>query len=164
MIARLTCLAAIGWLALATGCGTVMPRKNDLGSRARFFLEAQQGEGTAVTLPQSGVQLVVSPKAVLTEGDIINVELVQVDLGKCLLFQLTPAAARDFYRLSVTNQGRRLVLFVDQIPLGARRIDGPIVDGMVFVFVEWPDTALPALVDGLKKTSVELQKEAVRKG
>ena len=37
-------------------------------------------------LPQSGVSLSVNSKPVITEGDIVNVELVQVDLGKCLLF------------------------------------------------------------------------------
>ena len=33
-----------------------------------------------------------------------------MELGKCLMFQLTPAAARDFYRLTGSHQGRRLVL------------------------------------------------------
>jgi hypothetical protein len=87
-----------------------------------------------------------------------------VDLGKCLLFQLTPSATRDFYRMSVTHQGRRLVLVVNDTTLGARRIDGPITNGVIFVFVELPDIELPGLVEDLKKSSAALQKELARKG
>jgi hypothetical protein len=131
---------------------------------ARFFLESGNGDGTPLQLPQSGVHLTVNSKPVIAEGDIVNVELVQVDLGKCLLFQLSPTASRDFYRMSVTHQGRRLVLIVDGEAIGARRIDGAIMNGVVFVFAEIPDGALPKLVDNLKKTSVAMQRELARKG
>lgn len=131
---------------------------------ARFFLESGSGDGTPLQLPQSGVHLTVNSKPVIAEGDITNVELVQVELGKCLLFQLTPSATRDFYRMSVTHQGRRLVLIVDGEALGARRIDGAITNGVVFVFAEVADGALPKLVDNLKKTSMAMQRELARKG
>ena len=131
---------------------------------ARFFLESSSGDGTPVMLPQSGVRLTVNSKPVITEGDIVNVELVQVDLGKCLLVQLTPSATRDFYRMSVSHQGRRLVLLVNDNPLGARRIDGAITNGVVYVFVEIPESDLPVLVDNLKKSSVAMQRELARKG
>lgn len=150
-------------IALAAGCATRETRSNHAPTWARFFLESAGEAGTPVVLPQSGVRVVANPSPVITEADIVNVELVQVDLGKCLLFQLTPAAARDFYRLSVAHQGRRLVLVIDGAPLGARRIDGAIADGAVFVFVELPDAALPSLVDNLKKSAAALQRELARK-
>ena len=131
---------------------------------ARFFLESGNGDGTPLQLPQSGVHLTVNSKPVIAEGDIVNVEIVQVDLGKCLLFQLTPTASRDFYRMSVSHQGRRLVLIINDEALGARRIDGPVTNGVVYVFVEIPDAALPALVQNIKKTSVAMQREIARKG
>lgn len=131
---------------------------------ARFFVENAQQAGTPILLPRSGVRISVNSKPVITEGDIVNVELVQVELGKCLLFQLTPAATRDFYRMSVTQQGRRIVLTIDGNPVGARRIDGAITDGAVFVFVELPDESLPRLVENLKKYSAALQLELKRKG
>jgi hypothetical protein len=147
---------------LVSGCATKAPR-DYTPTLARFFLEAAGTAGTPVVLPQSGVHMTVNPTPVLTEGDIVNAELVQVDLGKCLMFQLSPAATRDFYRLSVTHQGRRLVLAVNGSPIGARRIDGAIANGAVFVFVEMPDTELPKLVENLKKSSAALQREIARK-
>jgi preprotein translocase subunit SecD len=92
------------------------------------------------------------------------VELVQVDLGKCLLFQLSTSAVRDFYRMTVTHQGRRLVMVLDGEAVGARRIDGPITNGVLYVFVERPEAELPALVENLKKSSVAIQRELARKG
>lgn len=159
----------LGLILLATflvgaGCQSTSAPKDYTPTQARFFLEAASGDGTPVTLPQSGVKLTVNSKPVITEGDIVNAELVQVDLGKCLLLQLTPSATRDFYRLSVTHQGRRLVLLVNGAPLGARRIDGAIANGAVYVFVEIPENDMPTLVENLKKTSVALQRELARKG
>jgi len=130
---------------------------------SRFFLEVPGNDGTPVQLPLSGVGVIVNPKPVLTEGDVVTVELVQVDLGKCLMFQLTPSAARDFYRLTGTHQGRRLVLTLDGAAVGVRQIDGVIANGIIYVFVELPDASLPQLVENLKKTSIALQREISRK-
>ena len=48
--------------------------------------------------------------------------------------------------------------------LGARRLDGVITNGVLYVFVEVPDSELPVLVDNLKKSSVAMQRELARKG
>jgi hypothetical protein len=147
----------------AAGCATSKP-KDYTPVTARFFLESSNSDGTPVMLPQSGVRMTVNSKPVITEGDIVNVELVQVDLGKALLVQLSGSASRDFYRLSVTHQGRRLVFLVDGNPIGARRIDGAIMNGVVYVFIEIPELDMPAFVDNLKKSSVAMQRELARKG
>lgn len=124
---------------------------------ARFYLETTPSEaGLAVQLPLSGVAVNVGPKPVFVEYDIINAEEAQVDLGRCLLVQLTPAAARDLYRLSVASVGRRLVLSLNDKLVGARRIERAMADGNIMVFVELPDAELPALVVRLKRTSVDL--------
>ena len=158
----LSCLALV---TLGLGACKSSPKALDYTRViARFFLEVQGSDGTLIQLPLSGVQIFVNPKPVLTEGDIVSVELVQVDLGKCLMFQMTSSAARDFYRLSTTNQGRRLVLTLDGVAAGARRIDGAIANGIVYVFVERPDDSLVTLVDNLKRTSSAVQKEIARKG
>ncbi len=148
---------------LLAGCASSSAPRGFKPTVARFFLEAS-GDGTPVKLPQSGTHLSVNSKPVLTEGDFTNVDLVQVELGKCLFFQLTPSATRDFYRMSVTHQGRRLVLVIDGAALGARRIDGAITNGVLFVFVELPDAELPALVEKLKASSGFFQKEIARRG
>jgi hypothetical protein len=159
-------LLAIAGLCMGcmAGCQSASKPVDYTPMTARFFLESSSGDGTPVMLPQSGVRLTLNSKPVITEGDIVNVELVQVDLGKCLLVQLTPSATRDFYRMSVSHQGRRLVLLIDGNPLGARRIDGAITNGVIFVFVELPEPDLPAFVDNLKKSSVAMQRELARKG
>ena len=100
-----------GWALALGGCASTPPLPPESRLTARFHLENQQGQGVPATLPRSGVSLGLDPQPVLTEGDIINVELVQVDLGRCLMFQVSPSAARALYRMTGSNQGRRLVLF-----------------------------------------------------
>lgn len=130
---------------------------------ARFFLETAADEpGVAVTLPQSGVRIAIAPKPVLVEYDVTNAEVAQVELGRCLLVQLSPAAARDLYRLSVASLGRRLVLSLNDEFLGARRIDGAMSDGAVLVFLEVPDEKLPEIVARLKTTSATVAAQASR--
>jgi hypothetical protein len=159
-------IGALGIVGLGCGwgCQSAAAPRDYTAMSARFFLEAANADGTPLVLPLSGTHLSVNSKPVITEGDIVNVELVQVDLGQCLLVQLTPSATRDFYRLSVAHQGRRLVLMVNDKAIGARRLDGAITNGVVYVFVEMPESDLPALVDNLKKSSVAMQRELARKG
>lgn len=159
----LAALSAVAGLWLA-GCVTTAPAPEEPKPAplvARFFLEAKPSEaGLPVTLPRSGVTVPVQPKPVLVEHDVVNAEVVQVDLGRCLLFQLSPAAARDLYRLSVGAVGRRLVLSLNDEFVGARPIEGAMSDGTVLTFVELPDEALPGLVARLKHTSAEVQAAA----
>jgi len=156
---RATALLCIG-LALA-GCHSAPP-PHFTPEVARFFLESADGQGELVTLPMSGVQILVQPKPVLTEYDIVNVELARVELGKCVMFQLTPAAARDLDRLTAANPGRKLVLALGGVPFGARRIGPPLEGGALLIFVETPDAALPALVVSLKETCAVLHPAATK--
>lgn len=128
---------------------------------ARFFLEAKRNEaGVPVTLPRSGLNIAIAPRPVLVEYDIVNAELVQVELGRCLLVQLTPAASRDLYRLSVSSVGRRLVISLNDEVLGARQIEGAMADGMVMIFLEVSDDLLPEIVERLKRTSADVAEMA----
>jgi len=155
----------LGLFALAfAGCQSPPAKPTDYTpTAAKFYLETTRPDATSLVLPQSGVRIAIESKPALNEGDIGNVELMQVDLGKCLMFQFTPDAARELYRISAANQGRRLVLMLNQVALGARRIDGPLADGNLLVFVEVADSALPVLVSNLKKTSAEIQRQLARK-
>jgi len=120
---------------------------------ARFWLEADAARTIEVVLPVSETKIRILARPVISEFDIVNVELARVELGLCLMFQLTPGAARDLYRLSASNQGRRLVLFLNDRPSGARLIEQPVEGGVLYTFVELPDAELPALVQGLKQTA-----------
>lgn len=151
-------------LLAVAGCRSTTPPPGHAPKLARFFIEAADNRSTTVALPQSGVRVAVNAQPVLTEGDIVDVAVAEVELGKCLMFQIAPGATRDLYRLTASHQGRRLVLVIDGAALGARRIDGPITDGVLFIFVEVPDDALPGLVAELKKSTKVIQRERARKG
>jgi hypothetical protein len=152
-------IAALSLLVMASGCST-SPIAATQPTLARFFLESGNTEGVLVVLPQSETGITVAVKPVFSEFDIARVEIAQVELGKCLLFQLMPSAARDLYRLSVSNSGQRLVLMVNGRAVGARRIEQPLNEGTIAIFVEAPDDTLPELQAGLRKTAFELQRMA----
>ena len=151
LLALLVCVLA--------GCRTAAPQLT-VAERARFYLESADESGERLTLPQSGVQISVQSKPVFTEYDIVDVRIAQVELGQCLAFQLTPAAARDLQRLSAARPGQRLVLLLGGVPFGARRLGQPLDRGVLLVFVEVPDAALPALVANLRETSAALHPSA----
>ncbi len=133
-------------------------------TRARFFLESVSKDGfsAALTLPISRIQIPVEGEAIVSEFDYLTIDLVEVDLGRCLVFALKPAAARAFYQISVGNQGKRLVLVVDGEPIGVRSINGPIADGRIFVFLEVNDDRLMELATKLKETNFDIQKKLSR--
>lgn len=144
-------------LLLLAGC-QMQPRSPlDQPLVARFYLEVRPGTpGVTVQLPISNVALNINPKPVLVEYDIANVEFAKVDLGWCLYFQFKPAAARDLYRLSATNLGGRLVLTLNDAPVGVRRLDQPIADGGFLIFLEVPNEELPPIAERLKRTAAAI--------
>lgn len=148
-------------LLLFTGCQS-RPERVQAPVAARFMLESDSGRTAKLVLPLSGVGIQVLAKPVISEFDVVNAELAQVDLGQCLMFQVSPAAGRDLYRLSASNQGRRLVLLLNDVPAGARVIDRPLEGGVIYVFCEIPDAELPALVERIKATSAEIMREAAK--
>jgi hypothetical protein len=121
---------------------------------ARFYMEVRQGTpGIVAQLPISKVTLNVAAKPVLVESDIVKVDFAKVDpLGWCLHFEFTPTAARDLYRLSTANIGGRLMIALNETPIGVRRIDAPLADGTLLIFIEVPNEELPPIAERLKRT------------
>ncbi len=153
-------IALLGGLFLFSGCQMSEPSPLDQPLVARFFLEARPGTpGVTVQLPVSKVALNINPKPVLVEYDIANVEFAKVDLGWCLYFQFNSAAARDLYRLSAANLGGRLVLALNDMPVGARRLDQAIADGGLLIFIELPNEELPPIAERLKRTAAAIAKK-----
>lgn len=157
-------LLAGAFLLLGAGCGSLGSTDPAVpATPIRFHLESADGKGPVVELPRSGVKMSINAQPVITESDVIDADVARVELGDCLRFQLTGAGARDLYRLTASHQGRRLVLFLNGAPVGARRIDGPFADGAIMIFVELDDAALPVLAETVKKSSAALQKEIARR-
>jgi len=154
--------ALLGLFA-AVGCNTSTKKKDYDTMVARFLIEANERDAFAtVTLPVSGVQIAVNNRPVVTEFDFTGVDLAQSDMGRFLVFSLTPEAARDIYRVTGSNQGKRLVLFINGKPVGARVIDGAFNTGSIAVFAAIPDEELPMIVKNLNGTSEELQKKIAK--
>jgi len=154
----------VSLLLVGAGCQT-RSEKLEQTSVARFLIESDTAKGgLRVTLPISGVSLRAAPKPVITEFDLRRVVEAEVEMGRCVLFELSSAANRDLYRLTASNIGRRLVVVINGEALGARLIDRPMEPGMLFIFLEVPDESLPALVENLNATTMKIQKEVERRG
>jgi hypothetical protein len=162
VFSRLLLLSALltPLLWLTTGCRQHRATIDD-AAVPRLHLEARGGFGsdrvTSVQMPVSGSTLGVVSEPLVNEFEIVNVELVRVDLGMALMFQLNEAGARKLYRASVSNRGSRVVLMVSGVAVGARALDTPIQDGIFFTFTELPDAAMEQLVVDLRDTLERIQ-------
>lgn len=154
--------ALLGLMCLGlAACGS---RRAEPPLAARFYLEAAATEvSTPVVLPRSDVRIKVAPKPVLSEYDVVGVELAEVDLGRCLAFEFTPAAAEALFRLSRAHAGRRLVLLIEGEPVGARVLDESVEAGRLLMFVERSEAELPRLVARLKRSATGLAPGVARK-
>jgi len=155
--------ALLVFAAFGSGCASWTKPPFQPGAYAWFLLEADaEQEGFPLVLPVSGVAIRVAPKPVISEFDIVEAAVAEVDLGRCLALRLTSEAARDLYRMSVSQMGRRLVLLVNGRALGARVLDGAIEGGVLFVFVEVPDEELHRLVLEINTFAESIQAHAAK--
>lgn len=151
-------------LLTANGCLSRSKKKDYPLTVARFVLEAGPRDASAVVrLPTSGVSIAVEPKSYFTEYDIEGCEVVNNELGKGLAFRLTAQAGRDLYRLSVPNQGKRIVTLINGRAIGARRIDGALSQGYIVTYVEVPEEELEEMAKNITKTSADLREELEKK-
>jgi hypothetical protein len=145
----LTLLAATCAAFSLSGCNQTPPPKDIV----QFYMEASGDGGHAVTMPISGLSYSIVSDPFLGIGDVVDVELAHVELGNCLMFQFNELGARELYRDTVENQGRRIVMFINNKPMGVHFIDSPIQDGRLFVWAnEIPDKDQQDLVLDLQES------------
>lgn len=160
MMYRSLKFVALGAVLLLVACDRGVDQQ--ALSVPRLALEAGnltygQMTDSVVTLPISGSQIAINREILVSEFEIQQVELVQVELGLAIMLQLSDAGARALYRASVASNGRRVVMLVNGNAIAARRLDGPIADGKYYTFVEVNDDALPELVLDLKRSIREIK-------
>lgn len=158
-------LLAVALLASLVGCvsGSRTRKPNFDPVAVRFVIEARANEAAVpLTLPISGTRISVLRAPVVTEFDLVGAEVIETDLGQAVVFLLTSPAARDMYRFSVANQGRRLVATLNGVALGARLIERPITEGALLVYLEMPDSELAEVVRDINLTSQDLQEQIAR--
>lgn len=105
-----------------------------------------------VELPMSGSEIQIFDRPVLQTTDFVGAQVVQVRYGLALALSLTNRGRHQLARVSGENLGYRLVLAVNSEPVGARRIDGMIQDGVLFTFVEIDDSELEELARKINRT------------
>ncbi len=127
-----------------------------------IFLEASTSypgqTNPQIALPVSGTELRIFEEPVFDPTEIIRIEMVRVDRGLAVRYRLTPSGGRKLVRISVDNIGYRFVFFDNETPIGARMIDGPIENGIIYTFLEVPDEAVPELVTEMNRTLVEVRR------
>lgn len=147
-------LFAVGWvfatvltILLVSGCASRKPPSIPV----QFFLEVNYP--TEENMDYTAKQLLsrIGAKPVILGSEITAVDLVRVDSGMCLLFQVNTQAAFRLYNVTAQNLGKRLILVANDEPIGVRYIDEIIQNGRLFTFVELPDSELPALVISLQE-------------
>tara|TARA_R100000027_G_scaffold66167_2_gene61624 strand:- start:13649 stop:14140 length:492 start_codon:yes stop_codon:yes gene_type:complete len=115
-------------------------------------------ENPYVTLPKSGTKLRFFGRPIFGPLDIIRIEMVQVDRGLAVRYLMTPSANRELIRTSGDSVGYSFIFFDNDSPIGARKIDGMIEDGVLYTFLEVDDEDLPELVSEMNRTLVEFRR------
>jgi hypothetical protein len=113
-----------------------------------------------MVLPISGSHITVRAKPLYAEWDISQASAFETDFGPAIVLMLRADAAADFYRTTISNQGRRFVVTINGLPMGAHYIERPIQDGRVAFFLEMADEQVPEVARLITRTSEEIRKEA----
>lgn len=147
------CAVLLLLAGLVASCRHFVAPSPAIAGRIRFMIESAEPGAPVETLPQSRVRIPVDPAPVLTEADVADVDIGNAELGKGLVFRLTPPGVAAIDRLAADAHGRRIVLVINGVALGALRLEGPIGNGPLTVFVEVPDVYLPRLLATLKPSA-----------
>ncbi len=149
------CLAIV--LALASGCQTRRADRDFVPHLARVFVEVSDhmppSQSVETVLPMSRTRIAVRGRPILLEEDVLQAGQIQTDLGPALVLVLTPQAGRDLMRASSSHLGRRMVLTINGVPIGARHVDRIMDEGVISFYVEIDDDEVPQLVENIQKTS-----------
>ena len=113
-------------------------------------------------LPVSGVEFNVVPRVLIPEGDITNVELVQVDPGERLALMVEVddrRARRQLYMATAESIGSNLYLHINGQPMGYHVIEQPIQNGVIVpVWMEMSDEKLTEYVMELREATGQVRK------
>ena len=139
-----------------SGCSTPKPTHT-----VRFYPEARSSADNftrTLKMPLSGLEFNVLRKPVIWEEQILQVDMVKVASGDLALrFVFDDFGTRELYRQSASNLGGRMVLVINEVPLGARQFDGPITDGVYFTFMEMSPAEMEQLTLDLQENIKRVQ-------
>lgn len=149
-------LFCLGLLTLLSGCRDEPPEHI-----LRVYLSSDNAAYAKKTrsfqLPVSEQEVQVTKEPLFMEGDIIEVDLAQVKMGKGILLHMDSAATRQLYRTSVASNGGKLILTINGKAIGYRPLKGAIQSGKLFMFVEMRDKKLESMIPNLKESVRRVQ-------
>ena len=155
-------VGAIGIVLLSlSACNTAKPTHT-----VRFYPESRGSADNftrTLKMPLSGVEFNVLRKPAIWEEHILQVDLVKVASGDLALrFVFDDFGTRELYRQSASNLGGRMLLVINEVPLGARQFDGPITDGVYFTFMEMAPAEMEELTLDLQQNIKLVQELKMR--
>ena len=144
-------LALLVISCLLVSCRSVGPGSASRRVDVRLLAESTAANAVDWVLPQSGVHVRCESSPIVDASDIAAVDIVALELGKALLVQLTPRGMNALAERQGALVNRRLVLVINDRAIGTVRLDQPAQSGRLVIFVEVPDSDLPALVQSVQR-------------
>jgi hypothetical protein len=142
-----SCILLVG---CATSHHTQKPTKT-----VCFYVEASEIQSDIIRpgvarMPLSGYSFLFYPEPVLSAYLLSDISVIEAELGPCLCFQFNLEGTQALQNLTTAHQGQRLLLFVEDEPLGFVYITEPVRDGRLFIFIEAEDKQVQPYVNKIK--------------
>lgn len=133
---KILCIVCVFIIGGLLGCREEVP----IAYKIRFHVE---GEGQVAVMPVSGVGFNIENTPVIWEGDIEEVGLITVDLGRCVSFRLNERGMEQLERV----EGRNVILLINEQAMGFAKVEGEML-----MFLEVRDSELEGFVEELNKS------------
>lgn len=95
-----------------------------------------------IEMPSTNFRLMCSTDIFMYNGDIERVDVARVDSGGIridgLYFKCTVEGAKKLLNITASNLNNFIVMKINGKPVGLRKIDTVIPDGMLFVIADGP--------------------------
>ncbi len=117
-----------------------------------------------VELPGSGHRLMCNNHPFLYGGDLERVDVARVDMPDVIsidgfYFRCSIDGTRKLLAASAANLNNFIVLKINDVPMGLRKIDTIIHDGMLFVIADVPPkTELQKIADDINESILTINK------
>ena len=125
----------------SVGCREAVP----VAYKVRMHLE---GSEEHTQMPISKIAFDIQKQPLIWEGDIAEISLAEVELGRCLCFKLNEKGTV----LIEDNLDKRLILVINDQALGFVTLTKNMTSDEIYMFVEMREEKLPAFIADLNKS------------
>ncbi len=117
-----------------------------------------------VEMPGSGYRLMCNNHPFLYSGDLERVDVARVDTPDGMkidgfYFKFTIDGTRKLLAISASNLNNFIIMQLNGMPMGIRKVDTVIHDGMLFVIADVPpNTVLQKVADDINESIMTINK------